>query len=198
MDTTEKATENGKTGNGKAAPSKAPETPIVKAPPTAADILAACRMEAVLLGIEPFQGPHGTFPTYAWQLTLTYDGRTFTTPYCMGLGYATHTPEPGDLPVANPPQEALDVLAREGKATGTGTLYARPPRLHWVLTHLQDAATVPKSFAKWCKATGANPDSRSAERIHEGCKARKKSLTVLFGTAFDAFTAADFERGVAK
>ncbi len=152
------------------------EASIPKGPLTAPEILRAIAVTANCIGADA--------TSLHWQCTLTYEGRSYSVAYRMGYAHTTLDPkaaQSGD--VANP--ALREIWALQG-VPYSGPIFGLAPKAAELLAHVQTVASVPKSFAKWCEATGANPDSRAAAKAHDALKAGKKAVATWLGE--EAFT----------
>ena len=77
----------------------------------------------------------------------------------------------------------------------TGSAHTSEPVAADVLAMLLLDARGPEyqAFEEWAEELGYDPDSRSAERVYEACKAIGKQLGELLGERFEAFNEAEHE-----
>jgi hypothetical protein len=111
---------------------------------------------------------------FHWLVTLTYQGRTFTTSYKTGCGHVD-------------------------KASGMATLNqkhdikrVREPNAADVLSSLcSDAQAGAESHEDFCSNFGYDTDSRKALDIYLRCQAIGRDVRKLLGSDFEAFASAE-------
>lgn len=133
---------------------------------------------------------------YLYRVTLTYQGRTFSTDYRMGVGCVELKPANH---MADPKRQA-ERLGGEFRynALGPGKdaiAVPRPPTLLDVLGSLRSDCTLgDQLFEDFCGDLGYDTDSRKAHASWEACQRMHYELRNLFGYgAYQTFIDTDWE-----
>lgn len=131
--------------------------------------------------------PNGKDAAYQWRITLTFEGRSWSTNFYMGLGNAVTERFGRGIPATG---EML--RAASGKHTlGYAHVSPRTPTAPEVLQSLQhDCASAEHLlFEDFAAEYGYDTDSRAAEAIWRQCIEIKGQLQKLFRGDFETFTA---------
>lgn len=148
-------------------------------------------MVAVFVGLESRDG----WDCFAWQITLTRGGRSFTTPYRLGLGHAKRVetaPASSKIPRVPMTAELARKLSNGRKVTISDTegyLLPNVPTLADVLPSLQSDARSGEHllFEDFASEYGYDTDSRKAEKLWRMCQEIRGQLQKLLGADFEAF-----------
>jgi hypothetical protein len=111
---------------------------------------------------------------FHWSVTLTYNGRTFTTSYKTGCG---HVDKASGMPTLN---QAHDVKK------------VREPNAADVVSSLcSDARSGADTFEDFCGNFGYDTDSRKALDLYLQCQNIGRDVRRLLGADFDTFADAE-------
>lgn len=135
---------------------------------------------------------------YLWQVTIGYNGRTFSTEYRMGTGLVDLKPISSSLSTDYAEQQAKKaggVLRYNALGRGKDAIAVpRAPTLTEVLSSLAlDARLGDQLFEDFCDDLGYDSDSRKAFASYEACQRMHYELRNLFGAKHQEFMETDWE-----
>lgn len=145
------------------------------------------------------QGKHSdddNWEHYLWRVTLTFNGKSFSTDYRMGTGLVDLKPVSLNRHAADQRAKRMGGEVRRN-ALGPGKdaiAIPRAPTLLDVLGSLSlDCRLGDQLFEDFCDDLGYDRDSRKAEASWRQCQTMHYELRNLFGRSYTEFIETDWE-----